>query len=674
MKLRNQLLTLSLATLLVPWSGWKLVQELEQFLRAGQESALLASARTVAQALPGEFQSSLLYARDQVLPLRSFAVRPIIDGYSDDWPEAESATTFTSDDGELELRVLAGQYQGQVYLYCRVSDLTRIRETPPSASPDAPQGRSDGIVLFLRNARGLVHFRVHTAAPGPLFLNSRTAGGGQLEGHWLERPDGYDLELALPPSPDPADISIGALDVRLGSAGQELVIEAGTLDNERPGRWLNAAAVMPRLHEWLGGVIPNGSRAWIVDTRSWVMADTGLIDGSGARESTWAERILYRVVASSRTELRGERPGQMVRFEEDLVHTALQGNDGQHWGQDPENAAVRNTVAVPIVLGQAVRGAVIMETSSDGLLLVTNRALGRLMLTTLLITVFLAAGLWFFATRLSRRVQRLSGAVSQAMDDAAHPSELPLTGDSDELGELARNNARLLRAVADYTSYLQKLAGRLSHELKTPLAITRSSLDNLASQPLDENAERYVSRAREGLDRQASIVRAMSEASRLEAAVRAAEWEKVDLASLFRSCVEAYRAVHKGRDIVLELPAGDIAWRCAPDLLVQALDKLVDNALSLTGASDRVTVGLQIEDGECRILVRNTGTRLPDVLHEQLFDSLVSLREKNTTGRHLGLGLHIVRLVAKAHRGRVSARNLSDDAGVEFMITLPSLA
>ncbi|NIM70242.1 MAG: hypothetical protein GTN86_09215, partial [Xanthomonadales bacterium] len=50
MKLRNQVLTLSLVTLLVPWSGWQLVQELEGFLRAGQEHALLASARTVAQA------------------------------------------------------------------------------------------------------------------------------------------------------------------------------------------------------------------------------------------------------------------------------------------------------------------------------------------------------------------------------------------------------------------------------------------------------------------------------------------------------------------------------------------------------------------------------------------------------------------------------------------------
>ena len=51
MKLRTKLVALSLLTLLLPWSSWKLLQELEQFLREAQEQALLASARTLAGAL-----------------------------------------------------------------------------------------------------------------------------------------------------------------------------------------------------------------------------------------------------------------------------------------------------------------------------------------------------------------------------------------------------------------------------------------------------------------------------------------------------------------------------------------------------------------------------------------------------------------------------------------------
>ena len=134
-------------------------------------------------------------------------------------------------------------------------------------------------------------------------------------------------------------------------------------------------------------------------------------------------------------------------------------------------------------------------------------------------------------------------------------------------------------------------------------------------------------------------------------------------------CVESYRSVHPDRDIKFTHSAACCTWACAPDLVAQALDKLVDNALSMTGPADEVAVRLDCTPKECRIAVRNSGTRLPDVLPEQLFDSLVSLREKGG-GRHLGLGLHIVRLVAGAHGGSVSARNLEEDRGVEFVLAL----
>jgi signal transduction histidine kinase len=248
---------------------------------------------------------------------------------------------------------------------------------------------------------------------------------------------------------------------------------------------------------------------------------------------------------------------------------------------------------------------------------------------------------------------------------------LPLTGSGDELGELARNTEKLLRAVAEYTSYLQKLAGRLSHELKTPIAITRSSLENLASQNLQPSAQQYLLRAREGLDRQTAIVSAMSEAQRLEGAVRTADWETIKLGEMLEHSIDAYRTVNPSRTINLKLPSGPCELRCAPDLIAQALDKLVDNAISLSAQDCEISISLRREPGFCLIGVANSGTRLPDVLHQQLFDSLVSLRENRGSGQHLGLGLHIVRLVAEAHGGSVSASNLANEKGVEFTIHLP---
>ncbi|HRP87211.1 MAG TPA: sensor histidine kinase, partial [Gammaproteobacteria bacterium] len=71
-----------------------------------------------------------------------------------------------------------------------------------------------------------------------------------------------------------------------------------------------------------------------------------------------------------------------------------------------------------------------------------------------------------------------------------------------------------------------------------------------------------------------------------------------------------------------------------------------------------------------RLVVANSGSRLPPGPAERLFDSLVSARPAGAAP-HLGLGLFIVRLVAEHHGGRATARNLPQDGGVEFVVELP---
>ena len=517
---------------------------------------------------------------------------------------------------------------------------------------------------------------ISSEAPGPLTVNSQVGNGTRLNAAWMDDADGYTLELSLPG--DVERISIGAVAPAFTMQGVSFERYAGTLNGRQQGQWLELVSRNDGLSQWLAKTVPVNTRAWLLQPEAWVVADSGPSDTTNS-ELTWAKRMLYQAVADSEMPLRQDPPAWPVRFEAEVVNTALQGSDGTLWNRDAESAVVYNLVAVPVFdaelsatnpHGKAI-GAVVLETRSEGLLLMTNRALGRFSMIALLLVVVLAAGLWLFASRLSHRVQKLSGAVSRAMDDNGRVSDLPLTTSADELCEVARNTETLLIAVAEYTHYLQKLAGRLSHELKTPIAITRSSLENLASQDLDPNARQYLSRAQEGLDRQAAIVSAMSEAQRLEGSVRTTDWETINLGEMLRHSVDSYCSVHSPRTINLNLPAENCEIRCAPDLIAQALDKLVDNAISLSARDCAIDISLKREESAWLVCVANEGTHLPDVLHELLFDSLVSLRDKRAGGQHLGLGLHIVRLVAEAHGGKVSARNLPDDRGVEFSIRLP---
>ena len=693
MKLKSKLVGLSLLTLLLPWSGWKLLQELEGYLRETQETSLLAAARMVASALPLQFQTRLLFAPDVYVRLRDLHHPPSLDGYADEWQQPSEALEFGSADGAVGVRMLAGRYAERLYLLLDVRHDGAGQGVPPVA---------DQLTVVLRNPRGLLRYRISPGAPGPLHLRSETGEAGQAEGFWLETPGGFRVELSLPGSGEDSDVTLLAAPAALGQfcwseAGDAAERSTTATDSaprptarltcvpdsptaaQWPGNahWINLMPEWYRLSGWLAGFTGPSSRAWLVDRDGWVLADSdaararGDRTGAPAPKTTWLQRSMYRLVAGSRTTLQEEWPGDPLRLTDRAVDAALQGREAISWTQDLDTAIVRNTAGTPVTVDEQTVAAVVVQSSSDGLLLVTNQALGRLLFTTLALAIGLAAALWYFASRLSRRVRRLSGAVSRAMEDRVDPDSLPLRRDRDELGELARNNEKLLRAVADYSQYLQTLAGKLSHELQTPLAITRSSLDNLSGQRLDPDSRRFLERAREGVERQTAIVRAMSEASRLEAAIGAAEWETIDLSDLVSRCFAGYRTLHEGRRLVLDLDGGDMPLHCAPDLLAQALDKLVENALSLTGPDDEVTISLQRAGAHCELAVRNTGSRLPDDFQDRLFDSLVSVRARRGTEPHLGLGLYIVRLVVSAHEGEVTARNLPDEAGVEFQIRLP---
>jgi two-component system sensor histidine kinase ChvG len=670
MKLRTKLLALSLLTLLLPWSAWKLLQELEGFLRESQQNALLASARTMATAIPMEFSSRLLFLPENYVPVWVLQGQPALDGYHDDWPGAGQGQVFVSGDGDLSVQVLAGNHGGQLFVLFDVQDGGRDRAAANDQSPGAPL---DSIILSARSPRGLFSFTISPEAPGPLQLHSDRENSGQIEGYWLEKEDGYRVELALPSSVKNTDISFQVQRKSLVS-GEAIQIAGPLTDFDQPA-WVSLEGGWPGMSQWLDRSEIESARTWLIDRDALVLADSRLDPASGNSQgtlrTTWLQRLLYRLVAGSHTALLESWPEVPVRLEGDAINRALAGEEAINWAQDLDTAVVWNTVAVPVVLQGETHGAVVVQSTSDGLLLVTNRALGRLLFTTLAITFGLAAGLWYFATHLSRRVRKLSGAVSQAMQDSDKPGTLPLGDDRDELGELARNNQKLLRAVADYNQYLETLASKLSHELKTPLAITQSSLENLSSKSLDDESRQFLERAQEGVDRQFAIVRAMSEASRLEASIAAAEWETIDVCKLVRNCVDAYRSVHAGRTLLTSLPQGDAFLKCAPDLLAQALDKLVDNAVSLSGDNDEVTVGLSRNETHYELFVCNTGSHLPGELQERLFDSLVSLRDRPGAVPHLGLGLYIVRLVAEVHNGQVSARNLPDNRGVEFLISIP---
>jgi signal transduction histidine kinase len=248
---------------------------------------------------------------------------------------------------------------------------------------------------------------------------------------------------------------------------------------------------------------------------------------------------------------------------------------------------------------------------------------------------------------------------------------MPESSSGDEIGALARGFERLLARLNEHTQYLRTLGGKLSHELRTPLTIVRSSLDNLESEGLRDDQRRYVTRAREGTQRLQSILSALGAAARVEESIKQAERVNFDLRALVSSAIAAYRDGFPQVNIALEIPPDPCFVRGAPDLLVQLLDKLIENAVDFCPADGVITVRLTRAQGNYLLDVINDGPPIPDPLLGRLFESLFEGREGRDDRPHFGLGLYIVRLVAEFHGGTAVAANRSDGGGALFTISLP---
>jgi len=281
--------------------------------------------------------------------------------------------------------------------------------------------------------------------------------------------------------------------------------------------------------------------------------------------------------------------------------------------------------------------------------------------------------LTWFASRLSARIRRLRDDAEAAID-AQGRTRAPLASSSagDEIGDLSRSFASALSRLSQYAAYQEAMAGRLAHELRTPVAVVRSSLDNLHDAAVPADARVYIDRARSGVARLNAILTRMTEATRLEEALHDAERERFDLVEVVAGCVEGYRLAYPDVPIAFAAPGQSVAIDGAPDLCAQMLDKLVANAVEFrTGA--QVAVALDVHEAAARLSVTNEGPPLPQGMEGRLFDSMVSVRTAGHGGDapHLGLGLYIVRLIAQFHGGNVRADNRGDGRGVVVTVTLP---
>lgn len=323
-------------------------------------------------------------------------------------------------------------------------------------------------------------------------------------------------------------------------------------------------------------------------------------------------------------------------------------------------------VAVPIVSGGTLRGAVRISYPSSELDARIRRQWIRLGVLSLLVLTGVAAAGLALARSVTGPVRALDTAAARlASGDLA--ARAPLGMGPPELRDLSVRFNEMADRIQQLVASQRAFVADASHQLRTPLTALRLRLETLLDEPgasadveasLDE-VER-LSRLVDGL-----LALARSEANRPPAV-------EVDAAAVGRDRVEMWTPLAEERSVTVRYRGPVTAMVHAVDqALEQQLDNLLANAIEVAPTGTTVTVVVAPGPARTEVHVLDEGPGLPDELRVRAFDRF--WRPPGAPEGGSGLGLAIVRELARASGGDAELRTVHPH-GLDAVVILPTRA
>ncbi|AKT43072.1 sensor histidine kinase [Chondromyces crocatus] len=275
------------------------------------------------------------------------------------------------------------------------------------------------------------------------------------------------------------------------------------------------------------------------------------------------------------------------------------------------------------------------------------------------------------ASRMSRRLGEMAAYLPE-LKGGDLVWRLPPDTTGDEIAALRGALEEAMRRLHTARAAQERLIANAAHELKTPLGLMRTEMD------LALRKERPAPELREALfEARREVDRLAALASRLLdlAALGGVAWvpSRGDLALLVREAAETAEAeaARRGVRLLVVAPA-EVPAVMEALTLRQAVDNMLANALRFAPAGSSVTLALDVMETRHRISVRDEGPGVPRGEEEKIFEPF-QRGASAQAGTHggAGLGLAIVREIARKHGGHAYLARDTDVKGATFVLEIP---
>jgi len=285
---------------------------------------------------------------------------------------------------------------------------------------------------------------------------------------------------------------------------------------------------------------------------------------------------------------------------------------------------------------------------------------GRFFLPMLVgLALVMAVGLYPLSRSITRRLEHLAeGARRWGAGDLAH--RVPVVG-KDEIALLAERFNHTASALEALLAQERQMLATASHELRSPLARVRMALELLAEEPDPIRRGELSRRSAEDIAELDGLVEELLLAARTQAGVPRRPFTEVDLLALVRTEAETVGAQVAGEPIVLS---------CEPAMIKRMVRNLLANA-QLHGQGGAIRAEIRRGGNQVLLAVEDDGPGVPEGERERIFAPFYRAPGPHPPGdTGLGLGLSLVRQVARYHGGEV-AYVPRQPTGSRFEVRLP---
>ena len=297
----------------------------------------------------------------------------------------------------------------------------------------------------------------------------------------------------------------------------------------------------------------------------------------------------------------------------------------------------------------------------------TNRLRIIFLVYWVLLAYIIAALVWWFIALNRQNVQMASFEISQLkIGDPNNPKQLTeiLAITKRKTAQYVGEGAIFLLLILSGAVFIYRAVRRqfksgqdqqnfmmaITHELKTPIAITKLNLETLLKRKLEESQQqRLIQNTIQEANRLNALCNNMLLASQMEAGGHRITKEEINLSELTIACIKDFIIRYPQRIFQAEV-VGDIYIMGDRFLLQMAINNLIDNAIKYSPKNSVISILLYQQQKVITLVIRDQGKGIEAAEKKKVFDKFYRIGNKATKeAKGTGLGLYLTKKIALQH-------------------------